>query len=118
MIDIYSNYHEKSQVVADPMAFDSRQRIIIKGGALVENITQTIARDILRDALLRLEDNFYDIVMHYYDEIIIQIDEVKDPNELQKILDIVIEAPCWAKGLQIVAEGWRAKQYKKQIDLV
>ena len=81
------------------------------GGKLVENITQAIARDILAEALVRLEDAGYSAVMHVHDEVI--GDEPNSHGSLAEVCDIMCKPPAWAEGLPLSAEGFEAEFYKK-----
>jgi len=68
------------------------------GGKLVENICQGTARDLLRDAMLRLDKAGYNIVLHVHDEVVL---EGKD--ELANIMRLFTYVPKWAIGLPIAA---------------
>lgn len=81
------------------------------GGKLVENITQSIARDLLAEAMVRLDDAGFNIVIHVHDEIV--ADEPLDRAEFEKFKRLMAEAPDWAKGLPIGVDGWRGMRYKK-----
>lgn len=83
------------------------------GGKLSENITQAVARDLLADALIRLDDHGYDIVAHVHDEVIIEIPATSPPDTLEKVEHLMAQAPAWADGLPLSAEGWRDFRYKK-----
>ncbi|MBM6860282.1 DNA polymerase, partial [Clostridium saudiense] len=87
------------------------ERIETYGPKLVENIVQAIARDILAEAMLRLRDKGYKIVMHVHDEIVIEAKESE--GSLEEVIDIMIESPSWAKDLTLRAEGFESKYYRK-----
>lgn len=82
-------------------------RIGTYGGRLTENVTQAIARDILAEALVRLEDAGYPVVGHVHDEAIVE------STELEHITKIMTQVPRWARGLPIDGEGYLADRYRK-----
>ena len=85
------------------------ERIESYGGKFVENIVQGIARDILAEAIKRLENKGYKIVMHVHDEVVIESNS-SSVEEVNKIMSLV---PEWADGLVLDADGFEAKFYKK-----
>lgn len=80
------------------------------GPKLVENIVQAIARDCLRDAIERVTDNGYKVVMHVHDEII--ADAPKGAS-LKDMVDIMCKVPSWAEGLPLNADGYECDFYMK-----
>lgn len=81
------------------------------GGLLVENATQAVARDLLAGAMVRLDRNNFEIVLHVHDEVVVEADQGDDVDaEIQRIMTIV---PPWAEGLPIAAGGWQGARYKK-----
>lgn len=80
------------------------------GPKFVENIVQATARDILAEAMLRLDAHGYKIVMHIHDEAVI---EAPADTSLDDICTIMGQTPAWAKGLILRADGYVCDFYKK-----
>lgn len=85
------------------------------GGKWTENITQGMCRDILVDAMLRVEASGLGVIMHVHDEIVVEIsDEVAgNPQTLPYFEKLVAVVPEWATGIPIEAEGWIGNRYRK-----
>ena len=84
------------------------------GGKLTENIIQAISRDLLANAIFKVFDMGYNIVLHVHDEIAAEIP--KDGNEeivLQQMIDAMCTAPDWAKNIPLRAAGYITDYYKK-----
>lgn len=86
-------------------------RIESYGPKFVENIVQGIARDILGETMVRLEELGHSIVMHVHDEVVIE--EPTDSSTLQIICEIMKEPPHWAKGLPLEVDGFQCGFYRK-----
>ena len=80
------------------------------GPKFVENIVQATARDILVEAMRRLEDAGYSIVMHVHDEAVI---EAPVDSSLEDICAIMGQTPAWSKGLLLRADGYVCDFYQK-----
>ena len=80
------------------------------GPKFVENIVQATARDILAEAMLRLDAHGYKIVMHVHDEAVI---EAPADSSLEDICTIMGENPSWTNGLLLRADGYVCDFYKK-----
>ena len=92
------------------------------GPKFVENIVQGIARDLLAEAMIRLDNSeervggknlkekHYDIVAHVHDEVIIEADPEDSVEEVCRIMG---ECPAWAQGLILRADGYECEYYRK-----
>ena len=86
-------------------------RLETYGGKLVENIVQATARDCLADAMLRLDDGGYKILMHVHDEVVVEapIGAVK----LEDLTNLMSQNSSWNRGLPLAAAGYVTPYYKK-----
>ena len=77
------------------------------GGKIAENVTQAVARDLLAEAIERLEASGYPVVCHVHDEVLIDIRPYADSDVmLSDVVKIMSQNPSWASGLPIAADGW------------
>lgn len=87
-------------------------RIETYGPKLVENIVQGTARDLLAEAMLRVEKKGYPIVMHCHDEIIAEVPE--GSGSVEEMCEVMAARPSWAEGLPLRADGYECPFYQKQ----
>lgn len=78
-------------------------------GRLVENATQAIARDILAEAMARMEDYGLSIVGHVHDEVIIEAPIGK--YTVDEVCKLMAVKPDWCEGLPLSAAGYLAPSY-------
>lgn len=84
----------------------------VYGGLLVENIVQAISRDVMAEAMLRLEEtNIYKPILTVHDEVIAEAH--KDHGNVEEFVALVGQCPTWAPGCPIAAEGWAGTRYRK-----
>jgi DNA polymerase len=88
-------------------------RLPTYGGKLVENITQAIARDCLRESMLALDEAGHDQLFTVHDEIII---ESRGADDLAKAEAVMGQSLSWAPGLPLRADGFATPYYMKEID--
>lgn len=88
------------------------QRTETWGGRLVENIVQAYARDILAEAMLRLEDAGYPVVFSVHDEVVVEAPEGSDYRDVERIM---AQPVSWAPGLDkyLTADGMETHFYRK-----
>jgi len=84
------------------------------GGKLVENIVQSVARDLLAFSLATVDADGFKIVLHVHDEIVAEAPAKDSAARLERLLIKMAEAPDWAKGLPLSADGFKSPFYKKE----
>jgi DNA polymerase len=86
------------------------ERIETYGPKVVENLCQSISRDLLCHAMQQLEASGCRIVMHIHDEVVIEAPKAMQVDEVGGIMSVV---PSWADGLRLSAAGYEAEFYMK-----
>jgi DNA polymerase len=81
------------------------------GGELVENLVQAVSRDILAEALVRLEGEF-PAAFTVHDEVVC-VPKENNARSYREFERIMREVPIWAKGLPIDVECWQNERYGK-----
>lgn len=121
LADIVTKYDQEKRVVSF-MGITSMskkwERQFTYGGKLTENIVQALARDMLVEAMQRLERaGLKRIVLHVHDEIVCEILELGSVSERQMMQTefetVMSETPEWAEGCPIGVESWIGKRYRK-----
>ena len=77
----------------------------------MENITQATARDLLAEAMWRMEQAGLDIVGHVHDEVILEVPT--DAMTVDDVVSIMSVNPKWADGLPLNAAGYTGFYYFK-----
>lgn len=81
-------------------------------GRLTENCCQAVARDVMADAVIRLEAAGYPIVLRVHDELAAEVpDGFGSVEEFERIMATL---PDWAADWPIrAAGGWEGQRYRK-----
>lgn len=83
------------------------------GGKLVENVVQATSRDIMAEAMLRIEAcGPWEIVLSVHDELLAERDLLKNGSN-KEFISLMAEVPDWAEGCPIKVEGWEGTVYRK-----
>lgn len=110
--ELIGEARKKAKIVDDPSNGGNWFRISTYGGSLSENVTQAVARDLLAEAMVRVENAGYPVVMHVHDELVVEVEQgLFEPQK--RVEEIMAEVPAWAAGLPVATEGWTARRYRK-----
>jgi DNA polymerase len=83
-------------------------------GKWTENVVQATARDVMVDAMLRLDAAGYRIVLTVHDEILIEYPHPEYAEQaLADVARIMTTPPSWAPDFPITVDGWFGKRYRK-----
>jgi DNA polymerase bacteriophage-type len=80
-------------------------------GLWVENIVSGIARDLLAEAMLRIDTAGYPIVLHVHDEVVAEV--ALGSGSTEEFTRLMTRQPSWALDLPIAAKAWRGERYCK-----
>lgn len=83
------------------------------GGKLCENLVQAASRDLLASAWLRCDGAGYRPLVSIHDELVFELDEATARDDLKRLEAIMSQAPAWAAGCPIEAEGKLSAEYCK-----
>lgn len=86
-------------------------RYPVYGGSLFNNVVQGSARDILVNGMFKAEAAGYLIVLHTHDQITTEVP--RDFGDVKEFERIISQAPAWAAGMPLQADGWRGKRFRK-----
>jgi len=80
-------------------------------GKWVENFVQATCRDLLMHAIINIEKAGYAIVLSVHDEIVAEVP--KGSVSFERIKELMLDVPLWAKTWGVRADGFVGKYYKK-----
>ena len=98
---VYEGEHTKTRKWTELRAY---------GGLLAENVTQAASRDVLVDAMTRLESAGLPVILHVHDEVVCEVPSTAD---YAQFCDLMRRVPTWCADLPIATDGWNGARYRK-----
>ena len=83
------------------------------GGKLTENIVQAIARDLLGNSMLNMQEEDFEIAMHVHDEAIAEIPLENAKEHYSNMIKAMEKVPHWASDFPLKADGYITPFYLK-----
>lgn len=83
----------------------------IWGGVFTNHIVQGIARDLMVNGVINIENAGYEFLLSIHDEGLAE--HKKGLGNLEEYVSLMTRLPKWAEGSPILAEGWRGPRYHK-----
>ena len=102
------SYMGRNQMTGNPWT-----RIPTYGGKLLENPTQSIARDVMAENMPAIEERGYEIVLSVHDELLTETPDTDEysSDELSRLLSRKAD---WMEGLPLAADGFETYRYYKE----
>lgn len=112
---VYREVHVRMGARGPAISYQGRKkwREHIYGGLLVENAVQATCRDLLADALVRLERDGLSPVLHVHDEAVCENAASASAEALAEMRRVMSDAPSWADGVPLAFDGFRGRRYRK-----
>jgi DNA polymerase len=83
-----------------------------RGSAIVENVVQAIARDILVNGMMNVTEAGFEIVLHVHDELVALVKLLSNLTYKQ-FEECMTNRPKWGLDIPLAVEGYAGQRYKK-----
>jgi DNA polymerase len=111
MLIRYPNLHLNTDEAKSYYAYKSRAGMkSLWGGALVENVVQALARIIVGEQMIIINER-YRVCLTVHDAAVCVVKESELDEALEFITGVMSVPPSWAKGLPIACEAGYGKSY-------
>jgi DNA polymerase len=107
------DWGEESEFTPDGPSLMYGHGTVLYGGKLCENVVQAVARDLLVEAVLRVEARGFHVLFHVHDEVIVEVESTRTDEAQRAVEEELSWAPTWAQGLPIGCEVKSAERYQK-----
>ena len=84
--------------------------VSIWGGSLVENVVQALARIVVGEQMLKVQER-YRVVLTVHDAAVIVVPEAQKDEAMAYIIECMSVAPDWASGLPVTCEAHYGYSY-------
>ena len=91
----------------------SRRRTYSYGPLLFENEIQATARECFADALFRLDEAGFNVVLHVHDEVVVEVDRKTAKESAERIHEIMTEPPVFMPDFPVEASYEISNIYTK-----
>jgi DNA polymerase len=83
------------------------------GPSIFQSVVQGTARDFLTEAMLRLDQDGFEVVNSIHDELLLLVPEDQGESSLDRVVTAMTTPPNWAPDFPLAAEGWFGRRYQK-----
>ena len=90
-------------------------QVSIWGGALVENVVQALARIVVGQQMLKIQER-YRVALTVHDAAVVVVKEEELNSALAYIVECMNWAPDWAKGLPVTCEAQYGESYGDMVE--
>lgn len=87
-------------------------RLHAYGGKFFENACQSLAGDIMKSNMPRIEAAGYEIVLTVHDEVVTETPDSPEFNA-KHLSELLATTPPWAEGMPLAAAGFETYRYRK-----
>ena len=107
----YKNLDMENEDGKNGFVYHSRKgKVNIWGGALVENVVQALARIVVGQQMLKINER-YKVVLTVHDAVVCVVPEDEEDEAKAYIVEVMSTPPDWAQGLPVACEAKSAQSY-------
>jgi DNA polymerase len=85
------------------------------GGSLVENIVQALARIVVGQQMLKIQEK-YRVALTVHDAAVVVVKEAELDSALAYIVECMKWTPDWARGLPVTCEAHYGRNYGDMVE--